>query len=72
MSVPNTENAIRPITALELAQAADPNGGHGVAAITGTRDGGVMVVCVCDLVGVGSDEAQARAELATAHAGATP
>lgn len=36
---------------------------HGVAAITVTVHGEVMVVCVCGMIGYGPDEDTARAEL---------
>lgn len=46
----------------ELAIAAGRSA-HGIAAITATVDGEVMVVCVCGMIGYGVDEDTARAEL---------
>lgn len=55
--------AVQPPTAEELAAAAGPSG-HGIASITVTVHGEVMVVCVCSQVGYGATEEAARTELA--------
>lgn len=64
-TVTNHAPAVQPPTPGELAVAAGQSA-HGVASITVTVHGEVMVVCVCGMVGYGVDEEAARDEL-TGH-----